>query len=106
MTKEADAIAIVGSALSMGVKEILVNYTHSKMNHILVEDLHPEVMSRSMIYGVRNFFINDIVVGELGFNAYVVGHFGVPVIMVAGDDGAYREAEVLIPSVKTAAVKD
>ncbi|WP_391205703.1 M55 family metallopeptidase [Psychrobacillus sp. L4] len=96
----------MGSALSIGVKEIIVNYTHSKMNHILVEDLHPEVMSHSIIYCVRNFFINDIVVGELGFNVYVEGHFGVPVIMVAGDDGPFREAEVLIPSVNTAAVKE
>ena len=141
MTQEANAI--IEGALSTGIQEILVNDSHSKMNNILVEELHPEaslitgdvkpfsmvqsldssyigavfagyhsragqpgVMSHSMIFGVRNFFIDDVVVGELGLNAYVAGHYGVPVIMVAGDDGACREAEALIPGVVTAAVKE
>lgn len=141
MTQEANAI--VEGALSVGVKEILVNDSHSKMNNILVEELHPEaslitgdvkpfsmvqaldesylgavfagyhsragqpgVMSHSMIFGVRNMYINDVEIGELGLNAYVAGHFGVPVIMVAGDDGACREAEALIPGVVTAVVKE
>ncbi|MEK4487762.1 M55 family metallopeptidase [Psychrobacillus sp. FSL H8-0484] len=140
MTQEANAI--VEGALSKGVKEVLVNDSHSKMNNILVEELHPEaslitgdlkpysmvqsldetyigavfagyhsragqpgVMSHSMIFGVRNIFINEVVIGELGFNAYVAGYYGVPVIMVAGDDGACREAEALIPGVVIAAVK-
>lgn len=141
MTQEANAI--IEGALTTGVQEILVNDSHSKMNNILVEELHPEaslitgdvkpfsmvqsldssyigavfagyhsragqpgVMSHSMIFGVRNFFIDDIVVGELGLNAYVAGYFDVPVIMVAGDDGACREAEALIPGVVTATVKE
>lgn len=141
MTQEANAI--VEGALSSGVKEVLVNDSHSKMNNILVEELHPEaslitgdvksfsmvqcldesyigavfagyhsragqpgVMSHSMIFGVRNMYINDVEIGELGLNAYVAGHFGVPVIMVAGDDGACREAEALIPGVITAVVKE
>ncbi|MDI2586329.1 M55 family metallopeptidase [Psychrobacillus sp. NEAU-3TGS] len=141
MTQEANAI--VEGALSSGVKEVLVNDSHSKMNNILIEELHPEaklitgdvkpfsmvqsldesyigavfagyhsragqpgVMSHSMIFGVRNMYINDVEIGELGLNAYVAGHFGVPVIMVAGDDGACREAEALIPGVVTAVVKE
>lgn len=43
---------------------------------------------------------------ELGFNAYVAGYYGVPVIMVAGDDGAALEAETLIPNIVTAIVKE
>ncbi|MGE7980210.1 M55 family metallopeptidase [Psychrobacillus sp. NPDC093200] len=140
MTQEANAI--VEGALSTGVKEVLVNDSHSKMNNLLVEELHPEaslitgdlkpysmvqsldesyigavfagyhsragqpgVMSHSMIFGVRNMYINDVVIGELGLNAYVAGYYGVPVIMVAGDDGACREAVALIPGIITAAVK-
>lgn len=140
MTQEANAI--VEGALSTGVKDVLVNDSHSKMNNLLVEELHPEaslitgdlkpysmvqsldesyigavfagyhsragqpgVMSHSMIFGVRNMYINDVVIGELGLNAYVAGYYGVPVIMVAGDDGACREAEALIPGIITAAVK-
>ena len=141
MTQEANAI--IEGALSVGVKEVLVNDSHSKMNNILVEELHPEaslitgdvkpfsmvqsldetftgavfagyharagqpgVMSHSMIFGVRNFYINETVIGELGFNAYVAGYYGVPVLMVAGDDGACREAEELIEGVVTVAVKE
>ena len=64
------------------------------------------VMSHTMIFGVRSVWINDMEVGELGLNAYVAGHFGVPVLMVAGDDCACREAEALIPNIVTAAVKE
>jgi D-amino peptidase len=66
----------------------------------------PGVMSHSMIYGVRNMYINDIAVGELGFNAFVAGYFDVAVIMVAGDDRAASEAEQLIPNITTAIVKE
>lgn len=64
------------------------------------------VMSHAMIFGVRSMWINETEIGELGLNAYVAGHFGVPVLMVAGDDCACREAEALIPNVVTAAVKE
>lgn len=141
MTNEANAI--IEGLLKKGATDILVNDSHSQMNNLLVEDLHPEamlitggvkpysmvqaldetydgaifagyhsragqpgVMSHSMIFGVRNMFINDVEIGELGFNAYVAGHFGVPVIMVAGDDGACREAAALIPNITTVAVKE
>ncbi len=141
MTEEANAI--IEGLLLKGAKDILVNDSHSKMNNLLVEDLHteatlitgavkpysmvqsldhtyegaifagyhsragqPGVMSHSMTFGVRNMYINDVVIGELGFNAYVAGHFGVPVILVAGDDGACHEAEALIPNITTVAVKE
>ncbi|SEQ08786.1 M55 family metallopeptidase [Piscibacillus halophilus] len=65
----------------------------------------PGVMSHSMTFGVRNFYVNDVAVGELGLNAYVAGHYEVPVILVGGDDGAANEAEQLIPNIVTAAVK-
>ena len=140
MTEEANAI--IYAAFEKGAEQVLVNDSHSKMNNLLVEEIHPDadlitgdlkplsmvqsidetfagaifagyharagqpgVMSHSMTFGVRNMYINDVEIGELGFNAYVAGHFGVPVIMVAGDDGACREAEALIPGVVTAAVK-
>ena len=66
----------------------------------------PGVMSHSMIFGVRNFYIDDVEIGELGFNAYVAGYYGVPVIFVGGDDRATAEAKELIPNVTTAAVKE
>ena len=64
------------------------------------------VMSHAMIFGVRSMWINEVEIGELGLNAYVAGHYGVPILMVAGDDCACREAEALIPNIVTAAVKE
>jgi D-amino peptidase len=141
MTDEANHV--VTTAFEQNWKEVVVNDSHSKMNNLLIERMHPEtqlitgdvkpfsmvqgldetfdgaifvgyharaslkgVMSHSMIFGVRNMYINDVAVGELGFNAYVAGYFDVPVLMVAGDDGAAIEAEKLIPNVTTAIVKE
>lgn len=64
------------------------------------------VMSHSMIHAVRHFYINDEPLGELGLNAYVAGHFNIPLLLVAGDDQACKEAEALIPNIKTVAVKE
>lgn len=141
MTDEANAV--IAAAFEEGCNEVLVNDSHSKMNNILIERLHPEaklisgnvkpfsmvqgldgtfegaifagyhakasargVMSHTMAFAVKRMFINDVEIGELGFNAYVAGYYGVPVIMVAGDDGAAKEAEALIPNIVTAIVKE
>ena len=140
MTEEANAI--ITSLFKNGSEEVIVNDSHSKMNNLLVELLHPDtqlitgdvkpysmmqgldasfdgvifagyharasmpgVLTHSMIFGVRNMYINDQAIGELGFNAYVAGYYGVPVLMVAGDDQAALEASQLIENVTTVAVK-
>lgn len=141
MTDEANHV--VTTAFEEGCSEVIVNDSHSKMNNLLIERMHPEtqlitgdvkpysmvqgldssfagamfvgyharasmkgVMSHSMIFGVRHMFINGTAIGEMGFNAYVAGYHGVPVLMVAGDDQAALEAEKLIPNVTTAVVKE
>ncbi|API91811.1 D-aminopeptidase [Virgibacillus pantothenticus] len=141
MTEETNVV--IRNALDNGCTGILVNDSHSKMNNILIEDLHPDaqlitgevkpfsmmhgldntfdgamfigyharagkfgVMSHTMIQAVRTMYINDQEIGEMGLNAYLAGYYGVPVIAVTGDDQAAKEAEALIPNVKTAAVKE
>lgn len=141
MTEEANHV--ITAAFNSGCAEVLVNDSHSKMNNLLIEKLHPDtklitgdvkpysmvqgldagfsgamfigyharasmkgVMSHSMIFGVRNMYINDVAIGEMGLNAYVSGFYGVPVLMVAGDDRAAYEAAQLIPNVTTAIVKE
>ncbi|MEN2465319.1 M55 family metallopeptidase [Ornithinibacillus sp. JPR2-1] len=66
----------------------------------------PGVMSHSMIHMVRNFYINDKQVGEIGMNAMVAGYHGVPVLLVSGDDETAKEAEELIPNITTVIVKE
>ncbi|WP_249869315.1 M55 family metallopeptidase [Oceanobacillus saliphilus] len=141
MTEETNYA--VEAAFKYGCVEVLVNDSHSKMNNILIDELHPDaslitgdvkpfsmmqglddtysgamfigyharagqpgVLSHSMIHAIRNIYINDHAIGEMGLNAYVAGHFGVPVLLVAGDDQAAKEAEELIPNVTTVTVKE
>jgi D-amino peptidase len=54
---------------------------------------------------VANVWINDRIVGEIGLNASVAGHYGTPVLMISGDQTACAEAADLIPGVETAVVK-
>ena len=56
---------------------------------------------------VQNMLFNDEPVGETRLNAMLAGHFGVPVVFVAGDDTVCREAKgVLGDDLETFAVKD
>ncbi len=54
---------------------------------------------------VANVWLNDSLVGEYGLNAAVAGHFGVPVIMISGDQTACAQATELLGDVETAVVK-
>ncbi|MBO8162714.1 MAG: M55 family metallopeptidase [Brevibacillus sp.] len=65
----------------------------------------PGVLSHTMSGVIRNLYVNDMVVGEFGFNAIYAGLFGVPVCLVSGDDLIAEEARQLIPGIVTAVVK-
>ena len=54
---------------------------------------------------VANLWLNEILTGEYGLNAALAGHFGVPVIMVSGDQTACAEVENLLGDVERAVVK-
>lgn len=77
---------------------ILLGY-HAKAN------TQDAVLSHTFNMTVQNIYINDVVVGEMAFDAAFAGEAGVPVIMVSGDDKTCREAEELLPGVVTACVK-
>ena len=50
-------------------------------------------------------YLNGTAVPEAGINAAIAGHFGVPVVMISGDDAAVREAQALIGPMEGAEVK-
>lgn len=54
---------------------------------------------------VAGIWVNDILVGETGLNAMVAGHFGVPVVVVTGDQYLASEARALMPWVRAIEVK-
>jgi len=55
---------------------------------------------------VYNVWLNGTLVGEIGLNAAVCGHFGAPVLMVSGCRAACAEASQLLGNIETAPVKE
>jgi len=64
------------------------------------------VMNHTYTGSVVEYRVNGQVLGECGMNAYLAGHYGVPVILVTGDREAANEAQALLPGVRTVAVKE
>ena len=54
---------------------------------------------------VHEISVNGEVFGETAINAALAGHFGVPVVMVSGDEAAVREAAQILPEAETVATK-
>jgi D-amino peptidase len=55
---------------------------------------------------VRSVEVNGREVGETGINAYLAGHYGVPVVLVTGDTAVVGQAQALIPRIRAVAVKE
>ena len=55
---------------------------------------------------IQNVYLNGEPTGETRLNAAFAGHFGVPVLVVAGDAAVCAEAERFLDGVQTVAVKD
>ncbi len=51
-------------------------------------------------------WINGLEVGEVGLNAALAGHFGVPVGLVTGDQAVTGEAKALLGEIETVQVKE
>lgn len=49
--------------------------------------------------------LNGTVVSEAAISAAIAGHYGVPVLLIAGDDVAVSETTALLPGIATACVK-
>lgn len=54
---------------------------------------------------VTSLRLNGMSISEAGFSAAIAGHFGVPVIMVSGDNVAVAETQVIVGDVEGAVVK-
>jgi D-amino peptidase len=50
--------------------------------------------------------LNGIAMSESGINAAIAGHFGVPIIMISGDDAIIEEARALLGDIEGAVVKN
>jgi len=66
------------------------------------DGVRAHTMSSGRLADVR---INGVSVPEAGINAAIAGHFGVPVIMISGDNAIAAEATAIIGDIETAVVK-
>ncbi len=80
-----DAVMLVGYHARVGTPNAILDHTWSGQ--------------------VANVWLNGQPVGEIGLNAAVCGHFGAPVIMISGCQGACAEAVALLGEVEVAVVK-
>ena len=64
------------------------------------------VLGHTYSGALKRVTLNSREVGEYGLNAAVAGHFGVPVVFIAGDRAVVEQARALIPGVEGLAVKD
>lgn len=62
-------------------------------------------LCHTMSTAIRNWTFNGISLGEMGLQAAIAGHYGVPFIFASGDFHACREMEALIPGIVTVPVK-
>jgi D-amino peptidase len=63
------------------------------------------VLAHSQSFNVRRITLNGRDVGEIGQIAAIAGYFGIPVIMLSGDEAACAEIRELQPKAMTVAVK-
>lgn len=78
---------------------IFIGY-HASTNN--TRGVRAHTMSSANITSVR---LNGMTMTEGSINAAMAGHFGVPVIMVSGDDIAVAENQVIIGDIEGAVVK-
>ncbi len=62
-------------------------------------------LRHSMSGAIRNYSFNGVSHGEIGMQAMIAGHHGVPMVFLSGDWHACREVEQFISGITTVATK-
>jgi D-amino peptidase len=81
-----DALLCVGSHAMAGTENAFLDHTRNSTKWF-------------------EFLIDGVAQGELSIQGYCMGQFGVPLVMVSGDEAVCREAQAFVPSIATACVK-
>jgi D-amino peptidase len=84
--ESVDGVMFIGYHARNGTPDAILDHTWSRMT-------------------VANVWLNDTLTGEYGLNGAVAGHFGVPVIMVSGDQTACAQVVDILGDMETAVVK-
>jgi D-amino peptidase len=81
-----DCVFMIGMHAAAGTKDAVLAHTWS-------------------VKCIQTLRVNDKVIGELGLNALLAGHYGVPITLVTGDQMIAQEAADLLGDVECAVVK-
>jgi D-amino peptidase len=84
--ENCDAIIFIGYHAMAGAANAFLEHTYSSK-------------------GVQNLWLNEQKVGEFGLDSAIASEYGVPTIMVSGDDKVCSEAKLFNPDVVTCQVK-
>ncbi|MEW2379139.1 M55 family metallopeptidase [Micromonospora sp. NPDC047812] len=87
------------AGLEMGAEALLLVGYHARAG------AGPAVLAHTMSDAVLDVRLNGRPTGEIGMNTAVAGHFGVPVVLISGDDVACAELRDLVPDAVTVEVK-
>lgn len=74
---------------------------HHSMNGTERGNLNHTFSSQNIV----KMLLNGKEIGEIGFEVYMAGYFGIPVVFVSGDEAACKEAESYVPDIEKAIVK-
>lgn len=78
---------------------LFIGYHASTHN---LRGVRAHTMSSANLTGIK---LNGVLVPEAGISAAIAGHFGVPVVMLSGDDAIAEEATDLLGDLETAVTK-
>ncbi|MGI5151935.1 M55 family metallopeptidase [Plantactinospora sp. CA-294935] len=87
------------AGLEAGVEALLFVGYHARAG------AGPAVLAHTISDAVLDLRLDGRSVGEIGLNAAVAGHYGVPVVLLSGDDAACAELRDLVPEAVTVEVK-
>jgi len=78
---------------------VFIGYHSAATNQ---EGVRAHTMSSARYAAVK---LNGTPIAESAMNAAIAGHFGVPIVMISGDDAAVAELQAVVPGVEGAVVK-
>lgn len=81
-----NAVFFIGYHARMGTQNAILDHTWSSQR-------------------VQNVWINGRITGEIGLNASLCGAFGIPVLLLSGDQSAASEAAEWVSGIETVVVK-
>ncbi|MCM8762682.1 MAG: M55 family metallopeptidase, partial [Candidatus Omnitrophica bacterium] len=74
---------------------------HHSMNGTPDGNLNHTYSSKAIV----KMLLNGSPIGEIGMNIYLAGWFGIPAVLVTGDEAACREARQYVPAIEAVSVK-